>query len=172
MEDNGGLGPEKLIVDDSLFSPGDFLWFGANKSKGLGVFSFGKYRLRVLEIYNPAFRTVVPIKVTGGEIEFNLFAVCANNPDDKDGQYVQQVWKAVNFYSELLTNEPAVLAGDFNSNSIWDKKRRTDNHSDVVRILQDKGIASTYHSHFRQKHGEELTYTFYLYRHLNRPYHI
>jgi exodeoxyribonuclease III len=43
-----------------------FEWFGTNHNKGLGVISFGSFRLKVLTIHNPLFKIVVPIEVTGG----------------------------------------------------------------------------------------------------------
>ncbi|GAC1388000.1 MAG: hypothetical protein NVSMB45_17830 [Ginsengibacter sp.] len=81
-------------------------------------------KLEVLDIYNSNFKMVVPISVTGGSIKFNLFAVWANNTNDKDGQYVTQVWKAINYYDHLLKSSPSILTGDFNSNAIWDKKKQ------------------------------------------------
>lgn len=48
----------------------------------------------------------------------------ANNREDKEGQYVEQVWKAVNFYAELLKVENVILIGDLYSNKIWAKPRR------------------------------------------------
>jgi endonuclease/exonuclease/phosphatase family metal-dependent hydrolase len=115
---------------------------------------------------------IVPISVTGGEFDFNLFAVWAYNPTDPDGIYVEQVWKAIHHYDELLSAKPTILAGDFNSNTIWDRKRRAGNHSNVVKYLEDKGIHSGYHLHHGQIQGKEEHPTFYLYRHQNKPYHL
>ncbi len=33
--------------------------------------------------------------VSGGRFDFTLFAIWANNPHDRDGQYITQVWKAI-----------------------------------------------------------------------------
>jgi exonuclease III len=68
--------------------------------------------------------------------------------------------------------ETFILAGDFNSNTIWDKKRRESNHSNVVKRLEEKGIFSAYHLYFQQIQGQEAHPTLYLYRHQNRPYHL
>jgi len=164
--------PDKLKFTDTAFQPQQILWFGANQNKGLAVISFGNYRVNVLDIYNPSFKMIVPVQVTNKEISFNLFAVWANNPDDPDGQYVEQVWKAVNHYDNCLINPSTVLAGDFNSNTIWDKKRRTGNHSTVVKKLTEKNIHSVYHAHYKQEQGKEQHPTFYLYKNKDKPYHI
>jgi endonuclease/exonuclease/phosphatase family metal-dependent hydrolase len=115
---------------------------------------------------------IIPIHVTNGQSDFNLFAIWANNPDDKDGQYVEQVWKALLHYDSLISNTKTILIGDFNSNTIWDRKSRISNHSDVVRVLENKGVHSTYHLHHKQIQGTEEHPTLYLYRHRNRPYHL
>ncbi|MFY7733076.1 MAG: endonuclease/exonuclease/phosphatase family protein [Bacteroidia bacterium] len=114
----------------------DFLWFGHNKNKGVGVFSLGNYQFKLLKEYNPDFKTIVPILVSDKQTDFMLYAICANNPSDKNNQYIEQVWKAINYYDELLQNNiPSILIGDFNSNKIWDRKSRIGNHSDVVSFL-------------------------------------
>ena len=64
------------------------------------------------------------------------------------------------------------LIGDFNSNTIWDKPKRAGNHSDVVQVLGAKKISSAYHYHFKQTQGKEEHPSFYLYRHLDKPYHL
>ncbi len=164
--------PDNLVFNSTTQRPNDFLWFGNNKHKGLGVFSYSDYKFQLLEQHNAEFKIVVPISVTGGEFDFTLYAICANNPEDKRNQYIGQVWKAINYYDQILNEGNSILTGDFNSNSIWDKKNRIGNHSDVVNFLEQKGIHSLYHKYFDEQHGKETQSTFYLYRHENRPFHI
>ena len=130
--------PARLTFDRGVRKPSGLLWFGTNPNKGLGVFSYGKYKLETLVHHEPAFRMVVPIAVTSPSNIFTLYAIWANNPTDPDGTYVEQVWKAINHYDLHLNSTPSILAGDFNSNAIWDRKRRIGNHSDVVRVLEAK----------------------------------
>lgn len=164
--------PEKLIFKKNNLIPNDILWYGTNQNKGLGIFSYGNYKFKLLECHNPKFKNILPISVTDGEIDFIMFAIWANNPDDKDGQYVTQVWKAINYYEDLLSEENVILIGDFNSNTIWDKPRREGNHSTVVEKLKSKNIFSTYHEFFNQEQGKEKHPTLFMYRHENKPYHI
>ncbi|MFL5741484.1 MAG: endonuclease/exonuclease/phosphatase family protein [Flavisolibacter sp.] len=164
--------PNKLVFKSDTPKPTDILWFGDNLNKGLGIFSYCNYRFRVLDVYNDRFKIVIPIAVSGGKFEFTLFAIWANNPLDRDGQYITQVWKAINHYDLLLTGSRTILAGDFNSNTIWDKPRREGNHSTVVKRLEEKGIYSVYHKHFHQTQGIEQDPTLYMYRHQDKPYHI
>lgn len=164
--------PEKLKFETETSKPTDVLWFGNNKNKGLGIFSYSEFRLNILDNHHPDFKIIIPIAVTGGTLDFNLFAIWANNPEDKDGQYVEQVWKAVNFYGEFFNENQTILAGDFNSNTIWDKPRREGTHSNVVRKLEEKNILSAYHLYHNQFQGQEKHPTLFMYRHKEKPYHV
>ncbi len=164
--------PDKLKFNTDTPKPTHMLWFGTNQNKGLGIFSYGLFKYKLLRIYNPAFKMVVPIAVTAGKLRFTLYAVWANNPGDPDGQYVEQVWKAIHYYDKHIPTKQTILAGDFNSNTIWDRKRREGNHSNVVKKLGEKKIYSAYHFYHDQEQGEEKHPTLYMYRHKNKPYHI
>ncbi len=164
--------PDKLKFDIETPKPNDILWFGTNQNKGLGIFSYSDYTFQVLHIYNPEFKMIIPIKVLNGNHYFILFAVWANHPNDPDGQYIEQVWKAIHSYDKLIKSTKTVLVGDFNSNSIWDKPRRVSNHSNVVKHLAEKGIYSSYHLYHKQTQGKEEHPTLYMYRHKDKPYHI
>lgn len=164
--------PDKIKFGEELPQPSGILWFGDNRHKGLGVFSFGDYKLKLRRTHNPAFKMIVPIAVSGGTLDFDLYAVWANNPDDPDGQYVEQVWKAIQHYDKKLGRKLNILAGDFNSNTIWDRKYREGNHSNVVKRLAKKKIVSCYHEQYKQEQGKEQHPTFYLYRHRDKPYHL
>ena len=164
--------PERLVFPPGIDRPNEMLWFGENQNKGLGIFFYGRFRLTKLDIHKEQLRTIVPIRVQNGRREFTLLAIWANNPDDPDGQYVEQIWKALQHYNEILSRKKIILVGDFNSNTIWDKPRRKGNHSHVVDLLKGKGILSTYHSYHNQLQGAESHSTLYMYRHRDKAYHI
>jgi exonuclease III len=164
--------PAKLKFAADIPKPTGMLWFGENENKGLGIFSYGNFKFKVLKNHNAELKMIIPIAVTGGLFEFTLYAIWANNPNDPDGQYVEQVWKAIHHYDKKLKNKQTMLIGDFNSNTIWDRKYREGNHSNVVKRLEKKGIFSCYHLYHKQEQGKEQHPTFYLYRHKDKPYHI
>lgn len=164
--------PDKLKFETGVPVPNDMLWFGSNQNKGLGIFSYSSYKFQLSDHHNPDFRIIVPLIVKNKKQEFSLFAVWANNPQDKGYQYIGQVWKAMNFYAGLLRNKKTILVGDFNSNTIWDKPRREGNHSTVVKFLEARGIHSTYHKFFSQNQGKEKHNTLFMYRHKDKSYHI
>ncbi len=164
--------PDKLLFPIGTLNPTDTLWFGKNQNKGLAIFSYSNFRFTVLDNHNQDLQMIIPIAVTDGQFDFNLFAIWANNPTDRNGQYIEQIWKAVHHYKDLLTDTKTILVGDFNSNTIWDRKHRESNHSNVVKLLEAKGIFSTYHIHHHQTQGTEEHPTLYMYRHKDKPYHI
>jgi exodeoxyribonuclease-3 len=163
---------DKLKFTADIPTPSDSLWFGTNPNKGLGIFSYSDFHFSLYKKYNPKIKYIIPLTVSNDISMFTLFAIWANNPDDEDGQYVEQVWKAIHYYKNIIKNQKTVLIGDFNSNSIWDKPRRIGNHTDVVQHLSRKGIESAYHLLHREKHGSEKHFTLFMYRHKNKPYHI
>lgn len=109
--------PDRLKFDKDTPLPTDVLWYGTNLNKGLGIFSYSNYKFKLLDIHNPEFKNILPISVTGGAVDFTLFAVWANNPQDQDGHYITQVWKAIHYYDDLISATKTLLIGDFNSNT-------------------------------------------------------
>lgn len=164
--------PDKLKFPASTPLPTDVFWYGTNANKGVGVFSYSNFRFKLHKKHNPDFKYILPLLVTKGAIDFILFAVWANNPADKDGAYVTQVWKAIHYYNRLIAGKQTMLIGDFNSNTIWDRPRREGNHSTVVEKLEKKKIFSTYHSFHSQIQGKEKHPTQFMYRHKDKPYHL
>jgi exonuclease III len=164
--------PDKLKFKPGVLLPNDCLWAGKNLNKGLGIFSYSGYKFKLHDSYIPDFQNILPITVTGGKVDFTLFAIWANNPADKGYEYVGQIWKALNHYDDLLQSQKTILAGDFNSNTIWDKPHREGNHSAVVALLESKKIYSTYHRFHNQQQGREKHNTLFMYRHRDKAYHI
>jgi len=152
--------------------PTDFFWYGDSENKGIGIFSYSEYTFELLKEFNPEFRYIIPLKVSNNENSFLLFAVWAmNNKENPDARYIAQVWMALQHYLPLL-NTRTIFIGDFNSNQIWDEKERLGNHTDVVEIFRNNNILSMYHEKHNVIHGQEKEYTFYMYRKIEKPYHI
>ena len=102
--------------------------------------------------------------------QFNLLGVWAHKNNSPTFGYIGQFWKYLKINKINFQN--IVIAGDFNSNSIWDIWDRWWNHSDVVKELQTIDIESIYHLIFQEKHGKESVPTFYLQINIDKPYHI
>lgn len=162
---------ERLNFENCTIKPNDSFWHGNNPNKGLGIFTFGDFKIEPIEGHNPNFNFVVPLRIINDQVSFIVLAVWTQKPLSNDF-YVIQIYDAVNYYSELLNSENVIIAGDFNSNSIWDKPRKEATHSNMVEILKSKGILSAYHHYYNQNHGEEDQMTLYMQRKQDKGYHI
>lgn len=148
---------------------GSLLWFGTNPRQGIAVIASGDWRIVAGEQRDvPPFTFAVQVT---GPVDFLLLAVWSQRNDDF--RYVRAVIRAVECYRDLIVSQPTVIAGDFNSNTIWDYKRpETHNHSGLVRLLASLDLVSAYHQFFGETQGKESRPTLFLRRNPTRPYHI
>jgi exodeoxyribonuclease III len=164
--------PDKLKFGKLTPTSSDHYWHGDSDNRGIGIFSYSAYKIRLLDIFNPSFRYILPFQISSDEHSLTLFAIWAmNNKEFPEARYIGQIWLAINYYKDLL-NDSTILLGDFNSNKIWDYKDRVGNHTDVVNMLKEHNIFSLYHEQNCLIHGEETKPTFFMQRNPNKPYHI
>ena len=148
-----------------------FKWFGVNPRKGLAVISYSDYTLEIHPSYDPRFRWIVPLSVSG-PVTFVLFAVWTLPVGGYSGRYVRPLLEAYEFYKSTLDTEEVVWAGDFNSNFIWDTPSRRYKFSNFVSLLSERGLRSLYHHQRKCEHGKELDHTFYHFHNESKGYHI
>lgn len=149
----------------------NYHWIGDTKNKGLAIFAKSEVKLEKLS-WSTLFKDhnvkhFLPCKVNN---DFEILAVWTHRNNSPYFGYIGQLWKYIQVNKEKFSD--ILIAGDFNSNSIWDEWDRWWNHSDVVNELGELGIESFYHKITREEHGKESTPTLYFQRKLARPYHI
>lgn len=154
------------------------LWVGAEKDKGLGIYSFGDHVLELHASYDKRIQWVAPITVSGPR-KFLLLAVWAMNnqaiekhPEHKD---VGSVQAALEVYQPLIEScgLPLVVAGDFNSNLHWDKREKNAVHHNTLRALVQAGLVSAYHRARNVGQGQEPDPTYWRDRKASgQRYHI
>jgi exodeoxyribonuclease-3 len=154
-------------------------WFGDSAIKGLAVFVRSPYALRVHPQYDPNVKGIVPLIISSSAngldatSEITLFAVWTGIAPSKRESYIGQIWTALECYRSIFkTNHRIILAGDFNSNTIWDKEHKGHSHSLVVERLASHDIHSIYHLTKGEQHGEETQPTFHLQKKTTQPFHI
>jgi exonuclease III len=162
---------DRLSFGTNARQPTDIFWYGTNPNKGIGVFSYSNFKIKLHEIHNPEFKYVLPLSVYNDKINLTVFAIWAQKPERHDC-YTEQIWNAVHYYDNLLKNENIILIGDFNSSSIWDRPNRVYNHTNLVNHLKNKNILSTYHYFHNQTQGHEIHKTLFMHRKIDKPYHI
>lgn len=149
----------------------NYLWVGDTKNKGLGIFANKNNKLTELD-WNSSYKdhNVKHFLTCLVNKEFQLLAVWTQQNKSPNFGYIGQFWKYLQTNKDKFEN--IIIAGDFNSNAIWDEWDRWWNHSDVVRELNEIGIESLYHKFYSETQGKESQPTFHLHRNLEKPYHI
>ncbi|MGE4194206.1 MAG: endonuclease/exonuclease/phosphatase family protein [Pseudodesulfovibrio sp.] len=166
---------------------GEYLWTGKSKNKGIGIFSrtgraithcnwAGEFKIGGINSNHPAaqwttsdLELFLPCLIDN---RITVLAVWTKQAASPIFGHIGQFWKYLQIHRTDLANEKTITIGDFNSSSIWDKKDRWWNHSDVVNELEKIGLKSLYHSQFNEEQGRENTPTFYMYRKPEKPFHI
>lgn len=175
-----GLGADIFVIqecEDPSRTVGDYnnwaqnyIWIGANKHKGLGIFANNNdIMLQKLEFHDDGLQLFLPCRINDA---MNLIAVWTKQTKSRDYRYIGQFWRYLQLHKAEIACEPTLICGDFNSNVCWDKYHRGWSHSDVVRELEEIGVVSLYHELSHENQGRETTPTFYLQRNLEKPYHI
>jgi exonuclease III len=145
------------------------LWIGDNK--GLGVFASSEILLTTIDWINTFkdhdVKHFLPFSVNN---DFQVLAVWTHQNNSPNFGYIGQFWKYIQVNKHHF--KKIIIAGDFNSNAIWDEWDRWWNHSNVIEELNELGIKSLYHFSTGEIQGKESTPTFYLHRKLHKPYHI
>lgn len=149
----------------------NYLWIGDTKNKGLGIFAKRDIKIEKLdwtnEFNNHPVKHFLPCKINQ---DFDLLGVWTHRNNSPNFGYIGQLWKYIQINKGKLNG--TLIAGDFNSNTIWDEWDRWWNHSEVVNELKELGIESFYHKLTGEQQGKESTATLYFQKKLSRPYHI
>jgi hypothetical protein len=149
----------------------DCLWMGDDPRHGLAVSAGSGWRVTPVEMPPGVPRYALPARISGRHGD--VFMLGLWTLADRPHRYVKAAIRAVEMYRDQIDGKPAVLAGDFNSNAIWNRKTAwARDHKYLVAMLAEMGMVSAYHAFFGEEHGGEATPTFHLYHHESRPFHL
>jgi len=140
----------------------DPVWIGRNPDKGLAVFAFNGYSARLSKPFYRTLQHIAPVHISG-PVECNVLAVWAQNTGRAVPRKNQPgpLQTALVRYKRFLADRPAVVAGDLNSNAIWDKPGWRINHTAAVKMLEGLGLVSAYHAVRGEPQGLETVPTLY-----------
>jgi endonuclease/exonuclease/phosphatase family metal-dependent hydrolase len=142
-------------------------WVGPNETKGLSVVSFGEYEVTPLPRSASDMPDALAVRVVGPCAEFVLMGIWARGPTHEKNLHA-----VVDRYELLLRSNEVVLAGDFNSNTMWDYKHGSNSHSRLVQRLAALGLVSAYHAARSVAHGSEKEKTLYWRGNAEQSYHV
>lgn len=159
--------PQRLVARAPSLAEASLVWVGKNPNKGLLVAGFGATRLAFSRHrHDRRLHWMVPVTVSGlpglGR-PVHLLGVWAQNASEgnlrKDNPGFLQ--RALRRYRTFLRSAPAIVAGDFNNNVMWDRPGWQMNHANEVRALARLGLVSAYHVSRGVAAGEEPEPTLY-----------
>lgn len=163
--------PEETQHKEYINWAKNHLWIGNTRNKGLGIFAADYISIKPLNwsnIYKDhTVKHFLPCLINN---DFELLGVWTHQNNSPNFGYIGQLWKYLQVNKHNLNK--TIIAGDLNSNVIWDEWDRWWNHSDVVKELGELGIESLYHKFTNEEQGKETNPTFFLQRKLEKPYHI
>lgn len=146
----------------------DYAWIGYGKNKGIGIFPRRGQRIEPLDWPASDLKLFLPVRV---DDKYDVVGVWTQKGSPSNTSYIGQFWHYLRAHGERF-GQHTIIAGDLNSNAIWDKPRRLWNHSDCVREMAMNGFHSLYHLAHAEDQGMERQPTFYLHRSELKPYHI
>ncbi len=156
------------------------IYINDNNSKGIAIlvkkginFSNANWETEFVNnlygnIKDKSMRYFLPILIDNKYTIINLW--CHKN-NSEHFAYKGQLWKYL-VSNKNYINKNTVFIGDFNANKIWDDADCWWNMTDNNNTLNSYNLYSAYHKKFNEDLGKETIPTFYLYRHLDRAYHI
>lgn len=162
----------KAGVDD--FASMD--WVGRFPARGLAVLGFGRWRTTMqAKVWDQRIEWTLPCTAKGpGGTEFGVVGCWALNKSprfDPTDLKVPLGAQLPTTYPDLLAG-PAVVAGDFNNNTIWDKPGNPRNWATTAEALEGIGLTSAYHRFFDERFGEETRPTHWWRRSAETTFHI
>ncbi len=144
-------------------------WIGANIQKGMAIIGFANHDYTIDSSYTQEWPWFLPLRV--GNVPLHILGLWAC-VKDRRLRYVRVTHQAIDHYARFLSAPNVIAIVDFNSNTIWDGRYSEYSHTELVAKLGRSGLVSAYHALRGELHGQETTPTWYLYRHLARPYHL
>ena len=145
-------------------------WVGSNPiKKGLGVLVKAPWVVRKAEALTPKWTGKV---VIDGPESIELFPVWAHMSETPTVEYIEQVHLLLDIIEKTPIFPFTIVAGDFNSNSIWDGGYKR-NHTAAVERFRKLGMESAYHVFFGIPQGAERRHpTLWFRKNKDNPYHI
>lgn len=166
------MGADVLILQESgrpgdTSNADDVVWFPVKARIGVAVVTRSGFRVRASDAPDDLVACHA-VDVTG-PASFSALVVWTQQQDG----YISGLAADLDRAREWIAGREVVVAGDLNSNSIWDKASRPVDHSRVVsRPECEFGLVSAYHLARGVPHGQEPEATHYWRWQEGNPFHL
>ena len=141
-------------------------WAGEKPRQGIAVLAGEGWSVEPIAFDAPLPRWIVPFRIHGPE-PFTLVAVWSLPP------YSRSVVQGVEALAEVIAAGPTVVAGDFNSNPVFDRVRPTKfGYARIEAVLRDLGVESAYHAFHGETPGDETRPTYFHQWRREQPFHM
>ena len=128
-------------------------WFGDTpREKALGVLVKPPWTIREMRALKPKWAGRV---VIDGPSSIELFPVWAHRDTTSGLEYIEQVHFLLDIIDHTSLSQFTIVAGDFNSNSIWDRDYGLKSHTAAVSRFHKLGLESAYYIFFAESQGAE-----------------
>ncbi len=150
----------------------NYYWVGDDSNHGLGIFARDGIKLDLIDLDGNGLRYFIPVRVND---TFNLLGIWTNPKIDgsKVIHYPKEITKYYEFHKDSgFFNEDMILCGDFNCDVRVNDRRHAKNVYEMMGRLAEVGLVDVYHYLNEEPQGEESKSTFFMYRHLDKPFHL
>jgi len=144
-------------------------WVGSDSAKkGLAVLAKPPWFVREAKALTPKWSGRV---VIDGPATIELFPVWAHKSENPAIEYIEQVHLLLDVVESATISPFTIIAGDFNSNSIWDKWYKK-NHSSALERFRKLKMESAYHLYSGSQQGAERDPTHWNLKKKDAAFHI
>ena len=154
--------PDKYPFDAAFLNDYLPIWTGVSDRKGLAFFVRKIFHASKIHLDFPPFHDYSLICID----RLHFLGVWTHKPN-----YIEDFYDLLSKYADIIPSN-TIIAGDFNSNAIWDRLHKKKCHSNVVQILKEKGFVSVWHAIHHIEHGKETAATHFFRRNMDNPFHI
>jgi hypothetical protein len=133
------------------------IWRGEEGQKGLAIICYGDWRIVEVGPEVPE-QWFIPAVVTNGTTTVQVLGAWLKQAPD----YVTPTKAALEKLRDFIVRGPTVLAGDLNQSITFDRDAGPGRRfAEVLDTLRDLGLASAWHTHKGEEHGNESSATLY-----------
>lgn len=171
MEELSHLTPDITVLTearDPVAETDRIAFWSRPEQLGTAVVTQGPYTVERLPMPEGGSPCAVPCRIMSPHGGFNLLAVWTF----REPTYSEALAQAIDAHEPFIRSAPTIIAGDFNSNAIWDEESRAVNHTINDARLRAMGLQSAYHAFTKEELGSETAPTLYFQWKQERPFHI